>query len=115
MAGEIRDLIYQDLATTLQSDFGQPLTITNIDGSLTGDFIGGTNDIDLTIDPLTGQFVSGRKINITVNIDDMLTTFSALPTKKWKVTLPQFEGKIFFVKDSMPDRTIGILGLVVGD
>jgi hypothetical protein len=69
----------------------------------------------MAIDPLTGQFISGRRINITLRINEMDAVFGDIPDKKWRVELPQFAGKTFYVKDSMPDRTIGIVLLTIGD
>lgn len=115
MTGELLDLVHEDLALTIQSDFGQSVTVINPDGSISEEFVGGSNDIGLTIDPLTGQFVTGRKITIVLLISELMDTFSALPGHKWRFEFPQFPGKVFTEKDTMTDRSMGVVNIVVGD
>jgi hypothetical protein len=117
MTGEIIAQLNDDLVTTLQSEFGQSFNITNLDfdDPISGDFIGNVNDISMEIDPSTGQFVCGEKLNVVLKTSEAIAKFGMLPDKKWKVILAIQSSVNYYVKDTVEDKTLGIIVLFIGN
>lgn len=116
-----------DLASTLEAigDFGLAFTITDPAGLTSSALVGQSGDIAALIDPDTGQAVTGRLAHLVVRISSFLTDpagFTDLPvgiadqnTLPWVVSFLGVSTPAFLwkVKHSRPDRTLGIVTLVL--
>lgn len=102
-----------------------PVVVTAPDGAV-ATLTGFSTDISQTIDPDTGQAVSGRLATVTLVIEDLATEFPAqgmprdIPDaagKPWLVAFDDSEGaaQTFKVSEGSPDRSLGwiTLGLEV--
>ena len=118
----LRALAEQDLGVILESDangFRWPVTITNPEGTTVSSLYGLSNDISQTIDPDTGELVSGRLASVALRISSLVTAgFSDLPravadnaVKPWIVTFNDINGTshTFKVRKSDPDRALGLV------
>ena len=113
-----------DLAQTLEAtlDFGWPVVVTDPSGN-SGNLNCQTGDIGLTVDPDTGLPISGRLAHCSMRISTLVSEgFTDLPKgisntnlKPWLVTFDDINGNTFSykVKQSMPDRTIGIVTCIL--
>lgn len=110
-----------DLAATLEApgDFGESFTLTDPLGfESASQLYGRTGDIGAEIDADTGQLVSGRLATLSARISTLLAAgYSGLPVnvandlgQPWRVA---FGGRSYKVKQSMPDRTLGVVTLVL--
>jgi len=121
----LRLLAEQDLALTLEDSgagFGWDVTVTDPAGvsvSLTGQ----SHDVGLTIDVDTGLPVSGRSCAVTLRISTIVSAGIAVPVGKpdqsvrpYLVMFNDINGTpyTFKVVDSIPDRVLGIVTLVLG-
>ena len=77
-------------------------------------FVGFVNDISLTIDPDTNEYVSGRRVTVALSLIDVEAAgLSGMPDavadttgRPWVV---EFDDATWKVARSMPDRTVDIL------
>lgn len=77
-------------------------------------FVGFANDISLTIDPETNEYVSGRRVTVALSLTDVdEAELSGMPDavadttgRPWVV---EFDDATWKVARSMPDRTVNIL------
>lgn len=77
-------------------------------------FVGFVNDIGLTIDPDTNEYVSGRRVTVALSLTDIdEAELSGMPDavadttgRPWVV---EFDDATWKVARSMPDRTVNIL------
>ena len=110
-----------DLGQSLESeaDWGVSFTLTNPAGfSGTEALFGGSQDIGQLIDPDTGQGVSGRHATLQARISSLEAAgFTDLPIAiADKTSLPWvvgFAGLNFKVKESRPDRSLGVVSLIL--
>jgi len=126
----LRELAEQDLGVILEDDingFGWSINLTNPQEIKTDDVIDGglkgySNDISQTIDPETGQVVSGRSASVSIRMSTLLLNGFTLPVgianttlKPWLVTFNDINGSshTFKVAQSNPDRTLGIITLIL--
>jgi len=116
-----REIAETDLSFTLEDSqfgFGYEIEIIDPDG-LTKKVNGQSNDIAFAIDPDTGQAVTGRVATVVLRVKTLTDLgFTALPavqsdkTKKpWIIKFLDINGTshTFTVKESNPDRTIGLI------
>lgn len=98
---------------------GDLVTITSPDGSQE-DFRALSNDIHLSIDPGTGDVITGRQASITVAISDLISVgfqdIRGIPdsnSRPWVVTAEDANDVLtnFKVIESHPDRGIGSMTL----
>ena len=98
---------------------GDLITITSPEGSRE-DFRALSNDIHLSIDPGTGDVVTGRQASITVAISDLISVgfqnIRGIPdsnSRPWVVTAEDANdvSTDFKVIESHPDRGIGSMTL----
>ena len=115
MVGELRREALEDLATTIQEEFGKTIKITRPDGSDFKDFIGNSNDISIMLDPDTGLMITGRTAQAVFILKEILDHFGELPDKLWKVEFLEISPNSFSVKDVRPDAAQGVLILVIGE
>jgi len=124
----LRDLAEQDLGVILEGDaygFRWPITVTNPAGLVIGDdeeLYGFSDDISQTIDPDTGELVSGRLASVALRVSTIQAAFGELPrgvadstSKPWLVTFDDIGGTeyTFKVKQSNPDRALGLLSCIL--
>ena len=116
----LRDLAEQDLAGILEdagTGFGWPITLTDPSGRSEA-LVGFSNDIAQTIDPGTGEIISGRLASVALRISSLYSAGLALPTgvperssKPWVVRFDDINGSpyAFTIKNSNPDRALGVV------
>lgn len=121
----LRELAEQDLGVIIEGDiygFRWPITVTNPAGLPSEGLYGFSDDISQTIDPDTGELVSGREASVALRIATIQNVFGELPrgvadstSKPWLVTFNDIGGTeyTFKVKQSNPDRTLGNLTCVL--
>jgi hypothetical protein len=113
----LRDIAAADLKTIVEdtNDFGWPIKITAPNGS-SADLVGLSTDISQTIDPETGQAVSGRTASVTLVIATLETQGIGLPhavsdpkARPWVIRFDDINGHphTFRVLEAMPDRAAG--------
>lgn len=111
----LRDIAAADLKTIVENtdDFGWPVTVTKPGGPSVA-MVGLSTDISQTIDPDTGQAVSGRAASVTLVMSSLLAAFSELPRGisdglPWVVQFDDIAGAAhkFKVREAMPDRALG--------
>ena len=120
----LRDLAEADLGLILEdaeTGFGYPITLTDPSGTVLA-LTGFSNDIAQVIDPDTGQVVSGRLASVALRISTILSAGLGLPrgianekSKPWIVEFNDLRGTPhkFKVFQSNPDRTIGMITLIL--
>lgn len=99
-----------------------PITLRTPSGNVVDGMYCFSNDIEAAIDPETGQLVSGRSATVSIPIQSLYDRGLALPKsvvdedkKPWVIMFDDIHGKPhkFTVKQSLPDRTIGNLVLIL--
>jgi len=99
-------------------DFGAPVTLTSPAGVASA-MRGYTTDISATIDPETGQAVTGRRASAVLS----LLSLTELPVavhdsdeRPWLVTMADATGALstWKVIEVRPDRSMGIVVLILG-
>ncbi len=120
----LRQLAESDLAHTLEDEltgFGWAITITDPSGTsrlLTGQ----SDDIAQVIDPDTGIAVSGRMASAVVRLTTLQAAGLGIPqgeastaVKPWRVRFEDINGNPheFKVKQSNPDRALGVVSLLL--
>lgn len=108
----LRDLAASDAQKIIkdQAGFGWPLILTAPDGAVFN-ITGTSKDIHLSIDPDTGEIISGRTVTVTIATKDVSQTVRGINEGvPWKVTLNDFDGVsgVFKVDDTFPDRVFGL-------
>jgi hypothetical protein len=97
--------------------FGWPLTVTNPEG-VTLALSGLSTDIGATIDPGTGEVVSGRHASVALPIALLQAASMGMPrgvadssSKPWWVRFEDINGNpgTFKVKEAQPDRAVGLV------
>lgn len=113
----LRAIAQRDTQRILNSDAGLALTLTDPAGNA-GTFTGWSNDIGFSIDPETGQAVSGRYVTIAISMLDLIDQGLAIPRNisendrdPWQVSFTNEHGEtfLFAVTDAQPDRTLGLV------
>lgn len=116
----LRQTAEADLSFILEdkvTGFGYDITVTDPLGS-SAPLIGFSSDVALTIDPDTGQAVSGRRASVALRISSLITAGLELPraiadsaSKPWVVVFTDINGGsyTFKVQESHPDRALGIV------
>ncbi len=120
--GSLRALAEADLATTLESDWGATVTVTDPNGAC-AEVEAQTSDIGASIDPDTGVAISGRRAHTSLRIASLVAAgFTELPTHRapaeghpWRLEFTDTAGRsyMFAVRNSWPDRTLGIVTLLL--
>lgn len=114
----LRDTAHVDLREILADtvDGGEPVTITSPTG-VSESFYAFTNDIHFSIDPETGQTVTGRQCTASVLISALISAgFSAIKgvseinAKPWLITLSDANGveATLKISETFPDRGTGL-------
>lgn len=102
-------------------DFGRPVTVTSPTGA-TATLTGLTTDIALTIDPETGQAVSGRQASAVLSIPSLTEAGLLIPRgmadnsgKPWLVAFMDLQGQpqTFKVARTMVDRAVGLVTCIL--
>ena len=97
--------------------FGRSITVTDPAGS-TATLTGYTADIGETIDPETGQAVSGRRASCALPIQALTDAGLGVPrgiadasSRPWVVRFNDFAGteRVYKVSEAMPDTTVGVV------
>jgi len=113
----LREQAAADLTTIVEDTdgFGWPITVTAPDGT-SADLVGLSSDIAQTIDPDTGQAVSGRHAHVFLRLSSLTTAGLGIPrgiadagSDPWVVTFDDIDGTehSFKVMEALPDRAIG--------
>lgn len=116
----LRNIAEKDLGNILADELGftWPIVLTNPSGEIQS-LQGFSNDIALTIDPETGQAVSGRTASIALQISAITIGFPVAiadaNSKPWLVAFDDINGNphSFKVIDSNPDRGLGCITCVL--
>lgn len=120
----LRFIAETDLGIILEDDtygWGWPIIITNPDG-VSKPLTGFSDDISQIIDPDTGQPVSGRLASVAIRIGALTSVGLTLPvgiadstSKPWLVqfTDTALNNYVFKVAQSNPDRTLGVVVLIL--
>lgn len=122
----LRTLAEQDMGVILEGDaygFRWPVTVTDPDGNTDDTLYGFSDDISQTIDPDTGELVSGRLASVALRVSTLNAAgFAGLPRavadssrKPWTVTFNDINGTshTFKVRQSNPDRALGMLTCIL--
>lgn len=112
----LRDIAAADLKTIVENtdDFGWPVTVTSPAGVSVA-MVGLSTDISQTIDPDTGQAISGRNASVSLVMSTLLAAFGGeLPRGvsdgvPWVVRFDDIAGAAhtFKVLEALPDRALG--------
>jgi hypothetical protein len=121
----LRQQAEADLAFILEDSatgFGWSISVTDPNG-LNRPLTGSSNDISQVVDPETGQVVSGRSASVALRVSSLFEAgFNSLPvgiadsnSKPWLVAFDDINGNshTFKVIQSNPDRTLGIITLIL--
>ena len=120
--GSLRAQAERDLATTLEGDWGVPVTITDPDGKA-ATLQAQSGDIGVTIDPETAAPVAGRRAHVALRMVSLAAAgFGSLPRAHssgvgmpWVVRFDDLAGgsHSFAVRHTYPDRALGVLVCIV--
>jgi hypothetical protein len=117
----LRDLVEQDLGAILEDSatgFGWPISLTDPDGLTDETLVGFSDDIAQSIDPDTGELVSGRLASVALRISTLHAAGFSLPRgvadtskKPWVVKFNDINGRphVFIVRQANPDRAAGVV------
>jgi len=117
----LRDLVEQDLGAILEDSatgFGWPISLTDPDGLTDETLVGFSDDIAQSIDPDTGELVSGRLASVALRISTLHAAGFSLPRgvadtskKPWVVKFNDINGRphVFIVRQANPDRAAGLV------
>jgi hypothetical protein len=118
----LRQQAEADLAVTLTDPaaFGWPVTVKNPAGT-TRQVYGQFGDIGMTLQPDTGQAVSGRKVYIALRIADLaglgMPRAEGNPgARPWTISAANISGGgsiLGRVVEAMPDRALGLIMLIL--
>lgn len=115
----LREQAAADLQAIVEDStgFGWPIQVTNPAG-LSAALTGLSTDIHTTIDPETGQAVSGRRASIALVLASLTAAELGMPrgiadsgSKPWIVTFDDISGAshTFKIAEALPDRAIGVV------
>lgn len=120
--GSLRALAESDLVTTLESDFGVTVTVTDPNGQC-AEVQGQSSDIGVSIDPDTGVPISGRRAHVTLRLaslvaagfDDIPQHVTSADGHPWRIEFTDSAGvaHVFAIRHSWPDRSLGIVTLLL--
>ena len=111
----LREIAAADLKTIVENpdDFGWPVTVRNPD-NVSAELVGLSTDISQTIDPDTGQAVSGRAASVTLVMSTLREKFGGLPRGvseggAWTVVFHDIGGTAhaYKVLEALPDSALG--------
>ncbi len=120
----LRELAERDLKGILEdraTGFGWPITLTTPDG-VSKPFTGFSNDIAQTIDPGTGELVSGRLATMLLRTSSLYAAGFPLPqgvadtnSKPWVVQFNDINGLpySFKIRNTNPDRALGVISCIL--
>lgn len=121
----LREIAEQDLSFIMedrQTGWAWDITLTSPEG-LTAPLRGLSNDISLAVDPDTGMLISGRTATATLRISSIRAAgfaenprnISDLNRKPWIVGFKDINNVpcLFKVMKSNPDRTVGVVSLIL--
>jgi len=99
------------------SGFGVPVVFTSPAGVVTA-LTGFTQDVSVTIDPETGQAVSGRRASVAVSLASLPAMPAAVADgsqKPWLVSFASVDGvtATWKVVEVLPDRAVGVVVLLL--
>jgi hypothetical protein len=115
----LRQIAHED-AQEIMSDtdgFSWPCTVTS-PGGLSHDFLCRSTDIHLSIDPGTGEMVSGRHASVVLLMVELsLVGFETIcgvadnTGKPWVVAVDNIEGTpgVYRVAETHPDNALGLV------
>jgi len=116
----ICDLAAADALAIIEDEgAGSPLTLISEKGEFLFPSI--YSDIGSLINPISGEPVQGRNIEVAIPAQAVITAAGSIPKRGWKARLTEKNGQeiTLFVQRNEYDRTIGIcrltLGLQLGD
>jgi len=116
----LREQAAADLTSIVEDadgGFGWPITVTSPTGA-TAALTGLSTDVHYSIDPETGQAVSGRTASVALRIASLTAAGLGTPVNvpetdrfPWRVTFDDIDGTshTFKVAESQPDRAIGVV------
>jgi hypothetical protein len=106
------DLAAEDALDIINAE-GAPVTLINNyrEYQLTGTY----SDIGSLMNPITGEPVQGRAIEVTVPALETINKIG-IPSRGWKARLTGIDGKelTLFIQRNEPDRTLGVYRLTLG-
>lgn len=97
--------------------FGWPITVIDPMGN-SAELVGFTNDIAQTLDPQTGQAVSGRNAQVQIAMAALEQAGLGFPrgiadkmSRPWVIKFSDLAGNMqtFKVSEGLPDRTLGVV------
>lgn len=116
----LREQAAADLVTILEDTadgFGWPITVTDPDQN-SATLSGFSTDVSQTIDPQTGQLVSGRLASVALPIASLTAAGLGLPANvsdgsrnPWVIRFNDTAGTehVWKVSEAMPDRALGVI------
>jgi len=112
MPGGILSLIESDLKTTLESDFGRSITLTDNSGSKS--VYGQVHRINAMTDPQTGLIVNIPRISITIRISSLenFNLINGVDVSTTDIAGNSIVGKVINTK---PDYTLGIITFEISE
>lgn len=112
MPGGILTLAESDLAISLESDFGRPVSITFQSG--VKNVYGQVNRINALTDPQTGLMVNIPRISVSVRISSLQgeNLINNLDVSTTDITGDTITGKVINVK---PDLTLGFITFEISE
>ena len=108
----------QAITEDADSGFGWALRITPPGGPAAVPVVGLSNDISTTIDPETGQAVTGRSASVAIALSSLTAAGLEVPkgiheraAKPWVIAFDDVTGEEHFFKvlEARPDRAIGVV------
>lgn len=117
----LRSLAEADLGLILEDQafgFGWPIVLQNPAGVQSVGLVGYSDDISQTIDPDTGQLVSGRLASVALRTSTLIAQGFAMPygvadtaAKPWVVRFDDINGTpyTYKVRQTNPDRALGLV------
>ena len=120
--GSLRAQVAADLATTLEGDWGVPVTVTDPNGK-TATLQAQSGDIGVLIDPDTGIPVAGRRAHAVFRLSSLSAAgFRDIPQQAssssglpWRIKFNDLGGDTheFAIRHSWPDRSLGLVVCLV--
>ena len=120
----LRELAENDLGAVLEDGvygFGWPITVTDPAG-VSASLTGFSNDIGQTIDPSTGELVSGQLASVVLRLSSLTAAGLSEPrhvadsaSKPWVVTFNDINGtsRTYKVNQSNADRALGVVACIL--
>lgn len=110
----VRDLASEDARAIIESDVGLPIVLINEKGEFS--FFGTYSDIGSLVDPISGEPIQGRAIEVIVSALDTKTKMEKIPARGNKARITVKDGKeiMLFVQRNEYDRTLELCRLTLG-